>query len=214
MPWIIPAIGAVSSVVGSALGGNRSTTPTLSPELQALQSKLLGFSGSILDNPSAGMEGMKINGIDQINRNYAQMPDLVSRTLAARGFGKSGKLGTAMFNTSAARLGTLGDFQSQFNQMVLNRQMQAAGLSEQLLNSGRGSTTNAGGVGPGLMSAGNGLENLSTLLMLSNVLKGSQTDPNFQYYSGGSSFTAPGGPAPAATTYPWDPGGAGAAPKI
>jgi hypothetical protein len=185
MPFLAPLgaagisalIGGGASVLGSTLSGKSQTstsTPTLSPELQQLQSQLLSYSQSLLDPNSNN--ATRSAGIDQINRNYSTMPGKVQQQLSSRGFGRSGKVGTAMYNVENARLGNLSNFESQLEQ-------QGSSLGMQLLNSGRGTTT----TGPsnmaanGLMSAGNGLSNLSTLLMLQNVLGG----------GGGGGFTLP-----------------------
>ena len=74
-----------------------------------------------------------------------------------------------------ARLNDLSSFQSQMNQYILQRQQQAAGLGESMLAAGRGVSSQQTNAGPasGLMSGGNALSNLSTLMMLQNVLKGS-----------------------------------------
>ena len=129
-----------------------------------------------MTDPQAGTEATNLNGIDTINQQYAQMPGQVSQQLAARGFGQSGKLGTAMYNTANARSTAQSGWQSQMAQLVSSRQMQGASLADQLLNANRGSTTTTTGpntsMANGLMTAGNGLSNLSTLLMLQSVLGG------------------------------------------
>ena len=137
-----------------------------------------GLSNQLLTDPAAGTQGINLQGTDAINNQYAQMPDQVSQQLAARGFGKSGKLGTAMYNVAGARATAQAGFQGQMAQLISNRQMQGASIADQLLQANRGTTTDSTTTGPdtsaanGLMSAGNGLSNLSTLMMLQKVLSG------------------------------------------
>ena len=163
-PIIAAGVGGLMSLIGGAKQNKTTTTtPTLSPEMQALQKRLLGYSTDMM----SGQGPQVLSGTNKINQGYAQMPGKVTSQLAGRGFGSSGKLGTALFDTEAARLDAGSNFRGQMAG-------QGASLGEQLLSSGRGSTTTGpgGGIGDALMSGGNGLSNLSTLLMLSKVLKG------------------------------------------
>jgi len=147
------------------------------------------LSTQLLTDPAAGTEATNLNGIDQINNQYAQMPGQVSQQLAARGFGQSGKLGTAMYNTANAEATAKSGWQSQMAQLVSSRQMQGASLADQLLQMNRGTTTSGTTTGPntsaaaGFMSAGNGLSNLSSLMMLQNALGGGSV-PTSGAYSG------------------------------
>ena len=186
MPQLISAaVGGVSSVVGSFLSGqpkttttNSSTTPTFTSTGQALNGQLQSLSNQLLTDPAAGTQATNLNGIDAINQQYQQMPGQVSQQLAARGFGQSGKLGTAMYNVANAKATAQSGWQSSMANLVSNRQMQGASLADQLLMANRGTTTNSTTTGPNtslanaLMSAGNGLGNLSSLMGLQNVLNG------------------------------------------
>ena len=176
-------ISAGSSIAGSVLSGKPKTststntsTPTLSPELQGLQDKLLGYSGDLMDNPSAGLQPLKTAATDNINRGYGTVIPQLMRRMSTLGYGSSGKTGNLMFQTDIARQGDLSNLESQFAQMILNQQNQGANLGMNLLNSGRGISSTSTLTGPntmaanGFMSAGNGLENLSTLLILSKIL--------------------------------------------
>lgn len=106
------------------------------------------------------------------------MPDQVSQQLAARGFGQSGKLGTAMYNVAGAKATAQAGWGAQMATLISNRQMQGAGIADELLNANRGTTTDSTTTGPntsvaaGAMSAGNGLSNLSTMMMLQNLMNG------------------------------------------
>ena len=196
-------IGAGASIIGGALQGHTTTTtPTFSPEMLQLQRKLLGYSDGLMD----GTGPQVMTGLNQINQGFAQMPGKITSQLAGKGFGKSGKLGTALYDTENARLNS----QSQFRGQMAG---QGASLGEQLLSMGRGqSTTTPGGpLSDGLMSGGNALQNLSTLLMLKNVLGGqnSGSGPVGGYPSGYDSGSGIPGGVPQPLPYG---GGAGAPP--
>jgi hypothetical protein len=187
MPVGIPAavlisslVGAGTSVAGAALSSKKkqqtsTTTPTLSPELQALQQQLMSYSGDLMSNPSKGLQPMKTAGADKINRRYAAMPGKISQNMASRGYGSSGDFGNTMFQTEFARSGEMSDLESLFSQMTLDRQDRGAQIGQNLLAQGSGSTTTGtipgDSAGSALQSAGNGLGNLSTLMMLSKILK-------------------------------------------
>src|ERR1700688_4274521 len=105
MPWAAAAplisggIGALMSLTGGASTGHTTTTtPTLSPEMLALQNQLLGRSADLTNGtgPTAAA------GFNNINQQFAQMPTKVTAQLAGRGFGASGKLGTALYDTATA----------------------------------------------------------------------------------------------------------------
>jgi hypothetical protein len=164
--------------------------------MQALQKQLLGYSTDLMN----GQGPVTASGVNQINEGYSQMPNTVTRQLAGRGFGSSGKLGTALFNTENARLNAVSGFRAQSAQ-------NGAGLADSLLNAGRGSsvTTPGNPTSDALLSGGNGLSNLSTLLMLTKVLGGNgQTNNVFGGYpSGLDSLRIPGGipPLPGGGTF-------------
>jgi hypothetical protein len=175
-------IGAGASIVGSLLSGKpktqtQTTTPTLTPQMQQTMDGLLAYGSNAMQNGGgSAVTTMKNNSIDQVNRNYMGVPARLSSQFASRGYGNSGSFGSSLYNTEYQRQGDLSGLQSQFAKMGLDQQNFGAGLNEQLLNFGKGSTT--AGTTPdtsaqnGFLSAGNGLSNLSTLMMLSNVLKG------------------------------------------
>lgn len=192
MPIGIPAamlvsslIGAGTSIAGSALSGKpktntqtNSTTPTLTPQMQALMDQLSKFSSDSISNPSAGLAPIKNAAVDNVNRNYMSVAPRLNKSFASRGYGSSGGLGDAMLQTEFARGGDLSKLEGDFADRAISRQNFGAGLGESLLSFGRGATSTGTSTGPdtslsnGLLSGGNALENLSRLLMLSNVLKG------------------------------------------
>ncbi len=184
-------IGGGASIAGSALSGKQKTqtqtstsTPTYSPEMQALQKRLLDYSGGMMSNPSAGLEPMKTASSDRINRRYSAMPGKISQNMASRGYGSSGSFGNTMYQSEQARSGEMSDLDSLMTQLALGRQDQGATIGQNLLRMGQGTTSTGTGTQPGnmaangLMSAGNGMENIATLLMMNKILKGDSGSMN------------------------------------
>jgi len=175
-------IGAGSSILGSFLSGqpkttttNSTTTPTFTPTGAAVNGQLQNLSSQLLNDPAAGTQATNLNGIDAINQQYAQMPDQVSQQLAARGFGQSGKLGTAMYNVANAKATAQSGWQSQMAQLISSRQMQGASLGDQLLQLNRGTTSNSTTTGPNTSladmfgSIGNAFGNASQISSLGGL---------------------------------------------
>lgn len=175
---IIPFLPAISSglgTLGSFLGSRKkttTTTPTLSPELQAMMDKNSSFLSGVRDDPGGGLEPIKRAAMDSVNRNYAKLPLIATAKMAQRGFGASGKIGDAVFDTEGARLSDLSGINSKFAEMTSNRQMTAAQILQQMINASRGQSQTAPGnvAGNGLTTASNGLENLSLLSTLAKML--------------------------------------------
>ncbi len=131
-------------------GGNQSgwsqTTKQVQPYLYPTQDELVStISNMMLGGTSPTITGMQTDAVNRVNQNYATMPRTIASRLSGLGFGKSGKLGTAMYNTEASRLNDISGLDSQFSQMGLNEQNFGSSLAEQLLNSTMGSTTNGAG---------------------------------------------------------------------
>ena len=103
------------------------------------------------------------------------MPGQVSRMMASRGYGSSGATGNTMYKLAMGRSGEMSDLQSRISQMILAQKNQGANLSQQLLSLNRGTTTTgttpSTALSDGFMSAGNGLNNIATMLTLSKLLK-------------------------------------------
>jgi len=132
------------------------------------------------------------------------MPGQVSRIMASRGYGSSGSMGNTMYKTAMGRSGEMSDLQSRISQMILAQKNQGANLSQQLLSLNRGTTTTgtspSTAVSDGFMSAGNGLNNIATMLTLSKLLKpgttpyaGQQPAGTGWNGGGGGDFNAGGG---------------------
>jgi hypothetical protein len=179
-PIIAAGIGGVSSLLGGALAGRSktytsTTTPQWSPEMQGLMSRLSAFTDQSMSNPGAGLQPIKQAATDNINRNYQGLSRRLSSQFASRGYGSSGDFGNSLYETEYQRAGDLSQLEGQFADREINQRNLGASLSEQLLGMTRGTTTTGNSpstaAGDAFQSAGNGLSNLSTLLMLSNVLK-------------------------------------------
>jgi hypothetical protein len=147
--------------------------------MQQLMDQLSSYStGAMQNGGGQALTTMKNNSIDQVNRNYQNVPNQLASQFASRGYGSSGNFGNSLYQTEYQKQGALSGLESQYAQMGLNQQNTGANLGEQLLNFGKGSSTTTTGTTPdtsaqnGFLSAGNGLSNLSTIMMLSNVLKG------------------------------------------
>jgi hypothetical protein len=179
-PVIAAGIGGISSIVGGALAGKpktqtSTTTPTWSPEMTQLQDQLRGYSSSLMSDPSAGLAPVKAANTESINRRYAAMPDQISRSMAARGYGSSGNFGNSMYQSQYARAGDLSQLDNAIAQMTLSQKNQGASIAEQLMAMTRGtkstgSTPNTS-MGDTFQSAGNGMSNIATLLTLSKLMR-------------------------------------------
>jgi hypothetical protein len=193
MPQLIPAaIGAGSSIIGSFLSGKPKTytqtsTPTWSPDQQALLSQLTQFGKDSMVNPFQGLDPIKNAAIDNINRNYMDVPNQVSSQLARRGYGSSGDMGNSFYKVALARGGDLSNLEGQFADRAIQQRNFGASLSDQLLGLTRGTTSTSNtpdfSASNAFGTAGNALSNLSQLLMFSKVLKGGGGD------GGGGGFT-------------------------
>lgn len=80
--------------------------------------------------------------MQQINSSYGNIPDIISTSMAKRGYGSSGNMGNSMYQTQLARLGSQSQFQGQMAGLTSQRQMQAGGLMDQLLQTQVGKNTN------------------------------------------------------------------------
>lgn len=165
MAQLIPSlVGTGASLIGSFLSGKPKTTtstqtgtmnqtntstPTFTPEGLQLQRQLLDYQSSLTRDPAAGTGAINSAGVNQINRNYDALPGRISTQLASRGFGSSGQAGDQFYQAGNDRLNNLSNFQSQMNQLILNRQSQGAALGTDLLNANRGTTSNISGTSSG-----------------------------------------------------------------
>jgi hypothetical protein len=179
MSWLTSGVGSVIGgllgVGGSMLGSQDKTTTvktTLPPELQGPQSQLLSLLQGMATDPSAGLAPIKQASQDQVNRNYAEMPQLATTKLAARGFGSSGDVGKAVYDTEGARLSDLSGLEGQMTQLASQRQLSASQILQSIISAGRGTSITAPGniLGNGLSTASNAFDNFATLKTLQQML--------------------------------------------
>lgn len=155
--------------------------------MKALQDRLLAYSNDSITNPQAGIAPIRQAGLDNINRSYMDVPTRLSSQFASRGYGSSGDFGSSLARNEYQRGGAISGFEGQLAEMANSQRNYGASLGEQLLQSGRGSTTTGTGSGngaaSGFLSGGSALSNISLLATLSKLLKG-----------GGGTLSTGGGP--------------------
>jgi hypothetical protein len=151
-----------------------NTTTTLPPELQGAQSSDLSTLQNILSSPGAGLEPIQQSSSDAINRAYSALPQTATNALAARGFGSSGKVGDAVYDTEGSRLGAQSDLYGQMAQLANSRQLSAAQIIQGMVAAGRGASTSypGNGAAAGLTTAGSSLGSLASLLTLQQMING------------------------------------------
>lgn len=105
-----------------------------------LFNQLLNFGTGVMNDPSAGLQPIQQAGMEQINSSYGNIPQVISASMAKRGYGSSGSMGDAMYKAQLARLGSQSQFQGQMANLSSQRQFQAGGLMDDLLRTQIGST--------------------------------------------------------------------------
>lgn len=143
--------------------------------MQALLDQMVGRSSEMMNDPFRGLAPIKRNAMEANNRNYIGAGDRITTSLAKRGYAGSGKLPGAFVGLERGRLEGLGNIESVFAQMGLDREQQGADLGSRLLASQTGQTQTGTGpgnaAGAGLQAAGSSMGNLATLMMLQKMLK-------------------------------------------
>lgn len=140
----------------------------LSPEQQRIQSLFADRVSSILEDPRAGTEPIRTQLLDQVNRRYEGAGDALTERLSARGFGKSGKVGTGLKGLEIARQRGLGDVEGEIARLILGRENSALGLANSFLSPTGTSTSSGGGIGAGI---GAGVEGITSLLTMNRLLE-------------------------------------------
>lgn len=168
MPQIIPFIPLITSGLGFAggllknkSGQTQTTTPTLDPAYNPLQTRLLQMVQQRL-GASQDMSGYQAGGQQNINRTFDTIGQSQANNLSARGLSTSPVAGAVDATRENARAGQTASFLNTIP--LLQRQMQSEdlGLASSILGQGRGSTmTSTGQSGGGLAG---GVENLAQML--------------------------------------------------
>lgn len=189
---LLPAIIAGGSAIGGALiskHGNSNTqtststsSATYTPEQQAMMQRIQAILMHRLNKGAQVKQGDRDAGRTAINTNYNAIMPNVESNLTARGFGESGKLGSAILGLNVGRA---NQFQTLESQLQDDAQARYDNTLAQAVNFSRptGSTTNStttlpsqSGLGSAIGGAGT---DIATLLYLSKLLKpGSGGVPN------------------------------------
>jgi hypothetical protein len=143
------------------------TTPTLTAQGQGLFDQLHSFGTSLLTDPSSGLQPIKQAGEESINNSYGNIPQVISSSLAKRGYGSSGSMGDSLYKTQLARLGSLSQYQGQFANLVSNRQLAGGSLMDQLMQTQVGSDQTKKTVDPSQFFSA--LGSLGSLLMPNGI---------------------------------------------
>ena len=158
---------------------DQTTMPILPPNLQVVFNNMLGASQSRITNAPQTVLPFKLAAKDRVNRMYAGAPQALRNKYHSGQGGTSGKYGMAAFQTEMGRYGSLADLESQFAEMALSEQDKGYDMMDRLLRMSMGSTTKGTTAGTQTQSGnvlggavGGGLESLTTLWMLNNLLKG------------------------------------------
>jgi hypothetical protein len=133
--------------------------------------QLSDYSTNSMNNPTAQLAPIRNAGLSNINMEYNNAPQQVTQQLASRGFGSSGATGEDLYNVALAKSGAQGSLEGTLANDAVQQSQFGASLGEQLLNTGKGSTTtgsstttgtsstNGTSTGPNTMAA-NGLASL------------------------------------------------------
>ena len=112
----------------SSSSGTSSSTPSYTPGQTDLQASLAGYLGNLLTpgTTSPAVTAQKNQSADTINKTYAGLGDRMNKFLAARGFGKSGKVGQAALQTELGRSAAIAGNDANYGAEQLNLQQSAA----------------------------------------------------------------------------------------
>jgi hypothetical protein len=163
-------------MAGRSKTSTSSSTPTLDPSMSGLQSGAIQQLMHRMLNPSEGMSTLKDGAMDGVNRNYQGAGNRVEEMLAKRGYGNSGKLGSALTGIEMSRIGDLNQVDTKFAGMQMDREAQTMQLIQQMLSSGRG--INSSQTGPNNMMAGafaganEGIGDLASMMIMQKMLRG------------------------------------------
>lgn len=180
--FLAPLLIAAGSSIAGALS-NRSkkvqtestSTPTFAPEVRALLGQLAPHIMGQINNPAQGLDGLRVAGREQINQDYAGVPDMLAAKYGRNaGQGASGKFGSAAAGAEFNRLSQFAGLEQQLLQAALQRQDVGVQNAMQLLNLGRGQTNSGTQQLPGniLGGASGGLDTATFLYTLSKLQGG------------------------------------------
>lgn len=146
--------GFLGNTPGARTGTSASTTtPTYTPEQTAVQNEYGSNIQEGLANPQETPQYE--SGVSAINEAYKGAGDNLTSSLAARGFGKSGAVGTGLQGIDVAKAGAIGNeentVEGQFENEAQGFGFASPGSDKSTVTVGPGSAA-AGGLGATLAS--------------------------------------------------------------
>lgn len=130
-----------STASGSSGGTTASSSLPTFNGLNDLMGSLAAYSSSSMSNPSAQLAPIRNAGLDQINQEYANVPNTVTQQLSSRGYGKSGLVGNSLVSVANAKAGAQSGFEGQLAGDAIQQSQFGASLANQLLNTDKGTNT-------------------------------------------------------------------------
>ena len=192
MPFGGLAAGAASGIIGGIAGlfgtpktSTTTTTPTFSTAQNAVQSDVSGTLQNEMNNP-ANLQPLQTAAASQVDQQYKDANTSLTASLAAKGFGNSGKLVTNTKNLAIAQAGAQGSLASQFAGMQIDQNNNVLNQAEKFGFADPGSTSVTNGTtGGGVGGAVDGAAGTASMMYTLNHLMG----------GGGSVGDVPGGTA-------------------
>ncbi len=147
-------IGAFGNTTAARTSTSSSTyTPTFTPAQSSLQDSVGSALESRLQN-GVDLTPELTAGTDQINKSYQGASDTLTQQLAARGFGKSGAVGSGLQSIALAKAGAEGSLQNQLDVEQQKEQDTTLSDAEQFGFASPGNTQTGTKVGAGSSLAG------------------------------------------------------------
>lgn len=163
------------------------TERMLSPMQRAMQGMLERSATMRMEDPERFLKPQKKAAMGKVNAAFDRLPDTINKKFGT-GVGASGKRGTALRGVEMARLGAQAQLEGQFAEMVNSERSRGESIAQFLTAMNEGQRTTIGGsnsgsytqpgsaAGAGLMEgvagASSGLQDLSSMWLLTKMLGG------------------------------------------
>lgn len=186
LPFVTSGLGAVSSIFGGAKPQKSSSqfqqtqtqTQELDPKQRRMNKQVFKKLIDLIRQGPTVSQGDRDTARAQNNAAFNQAGQNLEATLAARGFGNSGKMGSGYRSLDIDRAKNQGSIEAQLRNEAMNRFQQWIQNAFQF-NTPRSATTTSSGtsssVGPPQMNpfsgAGNALGDLSSLMYMRNMTR-------------------------------------------
>lgn len=133
----------------TANNSNASTSKTLTPYQQQLQSPLFSYITNLMTNggAQAAVAPFTAASRDATNSTYGGMADMLRQQFMSTGNGQSGKFGTALVQGNLQRLGALQGVDTTGQEEAAALPLTASGLASNLLGQNFGQTSTAASTG-------------------------------------------------------------------